>query len=134
MEGNIADVRCRECGAPAKYNIIRQQYLCSYCGGKTEVSEAIAAKKGFRSVIQSKIKNSVSQAHLLTGTCSGCGAVILFEEGEAMSDCAFCGRALIRKEYLSSEDLPEMIIPFRITEEEAKECLAAWCRKNGLNL
>ena len=47
-----------------------------------------------------------------------------------MSDCAFCGNALIRKEYLSSEDLPEMIIPFRITEEEAKECLDAWCRKN----
>ena len=51
MEGNIADVRCRECGAPAKYNVIRQQYLCSYCGGKTEVSEAIAEKKGFRSII-----------------------------------------------------------------------------------
>ena len=88
MEGNIADVRCRECGAPAKYNIIRQQYLCSYCGGKTEVSEAIAAKKGFRSVIQSKIKNSVSQAHLLTILNSGAPTGAFF---------AFCGIGMIKR-------------------------------------
>ena len=130
MEGNIADVRCRECGAPAKYNIIKQQYLCSYCGGVTEVSEAQKEKQGFRSIVQSRIRKSAEHTRLFQASCSGCGAVILFEEGEAMADCAFCGRALVRKTYLFDEDLPEMIIPFRISKDEAMDCLDDWCRKN----
>ncbi|MBR2794476.1 MAG: hypothetical protein IKE16_07500 [Solobacterium sp.] len=130
MEGNIADVRCRECGAPAKYNIIKQQYLCSYCGGVTEVSEAQKEKQGFRSIVQSRIRKSAEHTRLFQASCSGCGAVILFEEGEAMADCAFCGRALVRKTYLFDENLPEMIIPFRISKDEAMDCLDDWCRKN----
>ena len=48
-----------------------------------------------------------------------------------MTGCAFCGRALVRKQYLSSEELPELILSFRITRDEAAACLGEWCRKNG---
>ena len=132
MEGCIADVRCPDCGAPANYDIIKQQYLCSYCGGHAEIEEAIAQKKGFRSILQSRIKRDAEKYHLISAECPGCGAKIVVEEGEAVSDCAFCGAALVRKTYLVSDDLPEMIIPFRITQEEAQNCLQDWCRQNAV--
>ena len=131
MEGSIADVRCPSCGAPAKYDIIQGRYLCGYCGCAVAVSDAMAQKQGFRSIQQARIRQSAAQRRLMRASCSGCGAELVFEEGEAMSGCAFCGRALIRKDYLASEDLPELIIPFRITREEAEKCLLDWCARNA---
>ena len=130
MKGTIADVRCPSCGAPARYDIIKGQYLCAYCGGTVGVEDALAQKKGFRSLQQEKIRQSAEQYRLLEASCTGCGATLVLEEGEAMTGCAFCGRALVRKQYLVSEELPELILPFRITREEAASCLGEWCRKN----
>lgn len=131
MGASFADVHCPSCGAPARYDIISQQYLCGFCGGKVGIKEAIAQKQGFREFRQQKILESAEQYHLMHGTCTGCGADIVFPEGEAMSDCAFCGRTLVRKDYITSKELPELIIPFRITEEEARGCLAQWCEKHS---
>jgi predicted RNA-binding Zn-ribbon protein involved in translation (DUF1610 family) len=131
MAGSIADVRCPSCGAPANYDIIRGRYLCAYCGAMVELRDAMAQKQGFRSIQQAKIRESAQQRRLMRANCTGCGAELVFEQGEAMSNCAFCGRALVRKDYLASEDLPELIIPFRITREEAMGCLNEWCAKNA---
>ena len=131
MTGTIADVRCRSCGAPARFNILKQQYCCSYCGGQVGIAEALSQKQGFRSIQRERIKRSALECRLLHAACTGCGAELVFEESEAMTNCAFCGRALVRTDYLSSEELPELIIPFRISREEAVFCLDDWCRKNA---
>ena len=131
MGANFADVHCPSCGAPANFDIISRQYRCGFCGGKVGIKEAVAQKRGFRKFRQQKIKESAEHYHLMRETCTGCGAEIVFHEGETMSNCAFCGRALVRKDYLSSKELPELIIPFRITEEEARERLAEWCARNA---
>ena len=47
-----------------------------------------------------------------------------------MATCAFCGKALVRKEYTSDKELPELLIPFRITEDEAKKIAKEWCEAN----
>ncbi len=130
MKGSIADVFCPSCGAPARYDIPSGQYLCSYCGGKVAISEAMAMKKGFRSIQQARIRESAARRRLLRTACTGCGAELIIEEGEALGSCAFCGRALVRKDYLGSETLPEMILPFRITREEAAACIEDWCSEN----
>ena len=71
MEGTIADVRCPNCGAPAHYDIIRQNFLCGSCGSRVEVSEAAAQKQGFRSMQQEKIRSSAKQYRLMRAACSG---------------------------------------------------------------
>ncbi len=131
MEGTIADVRCTQCGAPAKYDIVAQNYHCAYCGGRVEISEAQAQRQGFRIMQQGRIRQSAAQFHLAKANCSGCGAEIVFEENEAMANCAFCGRALVRRNYTASDDMPEMMIPFRLTREEAAGALQEWCGKNA---
>ena len=128
---SIADVHCPKCGAPAKYDIVRGSYQCGFCGSSVQINEALAEKQGFQKLQQEKIRKSAERYRLMRASCSGCGAEIVFDENEAMSGCAFCGRALVRKDYIQSEDMPEMILPFRITREEAAECLNSWCRKNS---
>lgn len=131
MEGNLADIRCPHCGAPAEYDIVRGRYLCAYCGSPSGVEEVQAQKRGFRSMQQERIRKSAERTRLQQASCTGCGAAVVLEEGEAAVTCAFCGRALIRGSYLTSTEMPELIIPFRITAEEAKTCLLEWCRENA---
>ncbi len=126
----ILDIHCPDCGAPANFDIIKQKYVCPYCGGNVGISEARRQKEGFRRMQRRKLKKDAANFKLARTSCSGCGAALVFEESEAVSNCSFCGRSLVRSEYLDTEELPESIIPFAITEEEARERLLSWCRKN----
>ncbi len=126
----IADIHCPACGAPAAYDIRSGVYACQYCGGKVTVSESQEEKRGFREWQRSRLRESAADYHLMRAACSGCGAEVIFEENEALAECAFCGRTLIRKKYLHKKDLPETVIPFQITEKEARELLSRWCEEN----
>ena len=126
----ITDIHCPTCGAPAAFDIIRQQYLCGYCGGKVGIKEAQLQKAGFREFQKEQLQNSVKHFKLFRSRCSGCGAEVVFEEGEALSNCAFCGRSLVRTEYVNTKNMPESVIPFGLTEAEARDRLAAWCSRN----
>ena len=126
----ITDIHCPSCGGPANFDIMKQRYLCGYCGGSVEIGEACREKQGFRKIQGERLKQQVKEFRLVKTSCTGCGATVVFEEGEAQSTCAFCGRSLVRSNYLNTDGLPECIIPFALTEQEAKERLADWCRTN----
>ena len=130
MEHRITDIHCPKCGAPADFDIVKQMYVCGHCGGTVGISEAQKEKQGFRSLQREKLKENVKKYRLFRTSCSGCGAEVVFEENEALSGCPFCGRSLVRTEYLSSKNMPESVVPFGITQKEACERLEEWCRKN----
>lgn len=130
MEHRITDIHCPQCGAPADFDILKQMYVCGHCGGTVGIREAQKEKQGFRSLQREKLRNSVKKYRLFSTSCSGCGAEVVFEENEALSECPFCGRSLVRAEYLRSKYMPENVVPFGITQQEAQERLEDWCRKN----
>ena len=127
----ITDISCPSCGAPANFDIVQQTYLCRFCGGRVGIGEAMREKQGFRALRADKLKNDVKRFKLFSARCEGCGATVVFEENEALSECAFCGRSVVRTEYLDTDGLPESVIPFSLTEEEAAQRLLDWCRKNS---
>ena len=86
----ITDIHCPKCGAPAKFDIIKQKFLCDFCDGFVEIADAISEKKGFRKLQKEKLNNQVKNYKLLRATCSGCGSNIVFEQNEAISNCSFC--------------------------------------------
>jgi hypothetical protein len=126
----IIDIHCPTCGGVSDFDIVKQRYHCAFCGGDLEISEALKEKQGFRMLQAEKLRESLKRYKLFHAVCEGCGADVVFEEGEAVSKCAFCGRDMVRKEYLSSKDMPESVIPFAITRDEAKDLLQKWCRQN----
>ena len=79
----ITDIQCPSCGAPANFDIVKQQYECAYCGGKVAIKEAIEQKRGFRKLHSKKLKETVKDFKLCKTTCSGCGAELVFDENEA---------------------------------------------------
>ena len=128
----IFDIHCPSCGAPAYYDIKSHVYKCRYCSGKVGVDEAIKANQGFRSIQKQKMHEALGHFELEKGECTGCGAEVIFDKGDAIAHCAFCGRELVRGEFLKLKDIPELIIPFSITKDEARDILSEWCKKNHL--
>ena len=126
----IAEVRCLNCGAPAEFNIEKQEYVCGYCGGRVGIRDAALQIKGYRKIQSDRLKQSLPSYSLAIAACSSCGASVVFDENEALSSCAFCGQSLVREKYLHFEEFPENVIPFSLTLDEAKERMKAWCDAN----
>ena len=52
--------------------------------------------------------------------CPGCGATVTVDENEALTQCVFCGSSIVRSEFNDQALLPEAVIPFKLTLDEAK--------------
>ncbi|MBP5575612.1 MAG: hypothetical protein J6X67_02465 [Treponema sp.] len=131
-KAKIYDIHCPSCGAPAYYDIKSHFYRCHYCDGKVQVSKALEQHKGFRNIQSQKMSESRTRFDLQKAECTGCGAELVFEKGDALANCAFCGRSLVRGEFLSLNGIPEFVVPFSITKDEAQNILIDWCKKNRL--
>lgn len=130
MDSDILNIYCPSCGGPAEFDIVHQYYECRYCGGKVQLEDAKEKKKKQQQEIRKRVVKEVKNFPLMTTSCSGCGASLVFEENEASATCQFCGRNLIRKRYTQGDHVPEAIIPFALTEKEAKNRLEQWCLEN----
>ncbi|MCQ2525100.1 MAG: hypothetical protein MJ123_12265 [Lachnospiraceae bacterium] len=130
MEKDILSIFCPSCGAPAEFDIVNQIYRCRYCKGTVGIEEAKQEKVQYQQKIRKRVRTEVGNYPLMSTSCSGCGANLVIEENEAISTCDFCGRKLVRKKYTHADDVPEAIIPFVITKEEAKTKIEEWCAQN----
>ena len=128
---DLLSIHCSTCGAPATYDIVKHIYACAYCGNTTSISEAQQQKKGFRKLCRKELREHGDDFRAARCTCSGCGAEIAFPENEVLQSCSFCGRALVRGKYLKTPEFPELIIPFRLTPDEARERFQNWCSRNA---
>lgn len=130
MGKEILSVLCPNCGAPAKFDIVHQIYRCSHCGGKVKIEDARQKKLEFQKAQNEKLKESAKNFEMSTASCSGCGATLVFEKNEAISNCTFCGRSLVREDYVYDSRMPQNVIPFAVTKDEAAKLLTKWCEQN----
>ena len=114
VKGKLYDIHCPSCGAPAYYDIKTRVYNCSYCGNHVGIDRALSERKGFRELQQKKMKESLKDFELQRAVCTGCGAELVFDNGDAVANCAFCGRSLVRSAFVKADSLPELIVPFSI--------------------
>ena len=127
---NPIAIYCKNCGVPAGFDIVKQTYRCPYCGQTSGIEEVRKEALNWRELDPDRKKALETGNRLERFSCSGCGAEVVFEPGEASVTCDFCGSRLVRKELTTESQLPDLIIPFYLTYEEAKERLLSWGKKH----
>ncbi len=121
-------ILCRNCGHPVTFDIERQTYRCPMCGTTTGIEEE---KKKITELRALRKKDLYAQrADLMHVRCSGCSAYVIFPAGEVLNQCDFCGSRLVRGDASELGFMPDLVIPFSLTEEEAKERLRQWAGKH----
>lgn len=132
VAGSPLYIACQSCGAPAEFDIIHQNYHCPNCGAATDVNTSLEFVKQWRSRQRHKLMQAEGLAALPKESvcCDNCGAEVILPAGEATAKCDFCGGKLVRREFNQQEFFPELLIPFYITGEEARQQLDKWLAEN----
>jgi len=118
---NPLRIFCKNCGAPAGFDIIRQTYSCPNCGQVSGIEEIKKDMAQWRELKKRDTKARTAGQNLEKHSCPTCGAEVAIPAGEATGACDFCGSKLVRKDLVEADQMPELIIPFFITPEEAKK-------------
>ena len=92
-------IYCKNCGAPAGFDIINQTYRCPFCGGLSGIQEAKQEVYAWRQLQKERIETKADGQNLEEHNCPSCGARFVFRPGEASQTCDFCGSNLIRRNF-----------------------------------
>ncbi|MCR5830633.1 MAG: hypothetical protein K6G67_00645 [Lachnospiraceae bacterium] len=132
MSENRSPLRiyCKNCGAPAGFDIINQTYRCTSCGEVTGIQEANESVYRWKELQKENLRTSPAAEQGEECSCPSCGARVYFPAGDASEKCVFCGSKIVRGELTDASQLPDMIIPFVITPDEAKKRMLDWGHKH----
>lgn len=131
MEAKVSNpliVRCPNCGGEQGFDIVKQQYECAHCGSVTEMVQQKAEFRNWRALQQNNVRKDIGRVKLFS--CPACGAKTMAPSEEVVTQCPFCQNSLIDGDF-SDTIVPEAILPFKLTLDEAKKRLEGWLAANS---
>ena len=123
-------VRCEYCGGDVSYDIAKQKYCCAHCGAEMDTAEHKAQYSRWKRLRHDIVMQDLSTVKSFS--CPACGAHTIVAGDNVTAQCPFCQNTMIDAQF-AGNDLPEVIIPFRLGKEEAEAKLREWLQKNSGN-
>ncbi len=129
----LIEYKCPCCGGAIEFNSSEQQMKCPYCDNTFEMETLKAYDEQMNEQLEDKTDwDSTSdtywseneQAGMKSYSCQSCGAEIVADSTTAASSCPFCDSPIVVKGNVSGELRPDLIIPFKLNKEQAKEALS----------
>ena len=107
--------KCPNCDGGLIFDPESGKYACEYCLSKFTQDELMA--------------DTQSSETAMVYRCPSCGAEVMTDETTAATYCFYCHNPIVLEGKLSGEYLPDGIIPFKITKDEAVEKFHEWIQK-----
>lgn len=120
-------IRCEYCGGDLGYDIVKQRYCCAHCGAESGTAEKKAEYRHWKSLRKEIVMQDI--AKIKSFSCPTCGAQTITEGENATAICPFCQNTMIDAKF-AGNDLPEVILPFKLSKEEAEAKLRTWLNNN----
>lgn len=132
MAGTI-EHKCPNCGGTITFDIGTQSVLCEFCGSSFDPDDLLVKDENLfidpEDVFLPMSSGTVQETTEFTEySCSSCGAALYTDETTSATICPFCGSSVILKGRLSGTLLPDKVIPFKVTKEEALTTLQDRCK------
>lgn len=130
-------LKCPNCGGPVVYDPIQAKIVCKFCERKTAIEDfsKLAGREAYdKENVQPESKSeTVVDEFMETNIyhCRSCGADLMLSGTEASTFCSYCGSPTIVFDRVSKELRPKWIIPFKITEAQALECIRKRFKKGS---
>ncbi len=123
-------IRCEYCGGDQSYDIIKQKYCCAHCGAEANAAEKKAEYHRWKNIRHEAVLQDI--AKVKTFSCPSCGAQTMASGDDVSAQCPFCQNTMIDTAF-AGNDLPEVILPFKLNKEEALDKLKTWLSANKGN-
>lgn len=128
----LQQYKCPNCGGPITFDSRLQKMKCPNCGTELGVG-ALAPLEATRQPGQSDSPSWSTQAgtpwregemeSLRSYVCQSCGGEIVGDQNLAATSCPYCGNPVVMTEQLSGILRPDIVIPFKLDKNRAKEGL-----------
>lgn len=79
-------VYCKNCGAPAGFDIKKQTYRCTMCGEITGIPEMKREKASWKMMKRQQNREEFLEKGAANYSCPSCGAQVIFPEGGSLKD------------------------------------------------
>lgn len=130
--GNMQEYKCPCCGGAIAFDSKVQKMKCPYCDTEFEM-ETLA---GYDEQLQSEQPDSMEWETEAGGAwqdgeadglrayvCKSCGGEIVADENTAATACPYCGNPVVMMGQFSGALRPDLVIPFKLDKQAAKEGL-----------
>ena len=112
---------CKNCGGELRFDIGSQKLICQFCDSSFEPGEY--EKEYFA-------ENDEYELNVLH--CPSCGGEIATTNLSAIEYCPYCGRAVVPETVKATQNKPDLIAPFTVSKDEAKQAYKKYVGKNWL--
>ena len=123
---------CPACGAEATWNPSKQALVCSFCGttsaAKLDADTGRVVEHDLVSALRGITDDKRGwQAEKRYVKCQSCHAISVLDPQRQAQRCEFCGSAqLVPYEQTKDAFRPESVLPFKISEDRARDGIRAW--------
>ena len=123
---------CPQCGGRMSFAPDGQSLTCDYCEGRNSVQNTTQAGEQDFMLAMAAPKGHLAPLNELPAVCQGCGAEFILPAGDLSISCPHCNSAYVVRSSESREIIaPTAVVPFEISEDEAKRALLAWFKSSG---
>lgn len=126
----LQEFKCPCCGGSIEFDTASQKMKCPYCDTEFDmeaIRELNTAKEQESEDEMSWEAASTASWEDADGmslyTCNSCGGEIACEETTAATSCPYCGNPVVMTGRLSGGLKPDLVIPFKLDKNAAKEGL-----------
>ena len=129
---SVITYKCPNCDGGLVFDPQSGTYVCEYCLSKFSEKELYAEEQSAQSVQEEQTESTINesiQGGAVEYHCPSCGAEIITDETTAATFCFYCHNPIVLSGKLDGEFLPDGVIPFKITKEEAIEKFQEWIQK-----
>ncbi|MBQ7639046.1 MAG: hypothetical protein IJS90_09115, partial [Clostridia bacterium] len=134
---NTIEYKCPCCGGNVEYSGKEGKLRCPFCD-TVFTPEELKDKDEALHEVQSGQNDSESgnsnneESTLGVYVCRSCGGELVTDENTAATKCPFCQNPIILSKRLSGELLPDVIVPFKLSKDDAKASLKQFMSKKRL--
>lgn len=120
----VITYKCKNCGAELQFNPQTQNYVCEYCGTEYSLAEIEAANpdaaQAMEKPAEKEEKVEQNEEGFYVYSCPSCGAEIVVDGTTSATKCFYCHNPILLSGRLSGEYMPDSVVPFKISREEAR--------------
>ena len=130
----ITSYKCPNCSSDIPFDARSGNLKCPRCGNIYEIEDLknYNAEKEIKTDSfnwQEINNNTIKTEGRITYTCPSCNGAITADENMASTSCPYCGSSVIVEEQLSGMLEPDLVIPFKMTKEQAQKAYEDYVKK-----
>ncbi len=137
----LLEYKCPNCGGALSFDSDTQKMNCPYCDSELEVAALRELDEALKEPAEDRMEwesqpesqwEEGEQEQFCSYVCQSCGGELLCDENTAATSCPYCDNPVVLSGRLSGSLRPDLVIPFQLDKEAAKQALIKHISKKRL--